>query len=667
LTMEYVEGTSLSRVLEQSRTLSIARTIEIASAVAAGLGAAHAVGVVHRDLKPENVLIAKDGRAVITDFGVARPMESGSTTVTMGLAVGTPAYMAPEQVEARRDIDQRADIYALGVVLFELLSGELPFVGDTALAMAAARLVQPVPDVRSRRPDVPAPLAELVRKCMARDRDARFSNVGEIVRALASITMPLQTRMSITPPASAPSNAAKAIAVLPFRNAGSNDDAFIAEGLWEDLIDGLSMTNGLRVRPRSSVVRYFGVDKDPTEVGKELGVDVIVEGSVRRLGEHIRVAARLLNVGDGFQLWAKKFDRQSKDLFALSDEMATAVAEALTIERTVPERHAPATGAAVELYLKARAASRKMFRDAMPQAVALYEQALQLAPDDPTILAGYAFIQIRRWFFGHEDAFEHAKSAAERAIAAAPHLHEARHTLAVLKLHTGDQIGSFREFKSLAAQGHLGAHESLAGLLSEIDMEAEGRAHIDAALQIDPSSPFAHYELCRFYALRGQWVEGELAMQRLLGGDSSAQRSELSAAYLRFLIWRGEVAEARARIATNPNTHRGPLSRDVLDAVLSGGTDPVVLREVFRNAQVAGSIRRRSLLHQLEVEIAGLLGAGDWAIDALTRADEALLLDLAWMRRCPILTCAREHPGYAEVERRVAARARVLELAYRER
>ena len=190
---------------------------------------------------------------VLTNFGIARPLEAAGPTMTSGLAIGRPAYMAPEQVEARRDIDGRVDIYTFGILLFVVLSRTLPFHGETSLAIAAARLIQPPPDVRTRKPDVPAPLAEVVLKCMARDRDARFANFQEVTQALAKLTMPIPSSIGFAPSSLPSQETVKTVAVLPFRNAGASEDAFLADGLWDDLIDSLSMTAGLRVRPRSSM------------------------------------------------------------------------------------------------------------------------------------------------------------------------------------------------------------------------------------------------------------------------------------------------------------------------------------------------------------------------------------------------------------------------------
>ena len=189
LTMELVEGESLSAILAREKRLSVSQTIDVAAAVCEGLAAAHAAGVVHRDLKPDNVLVAKDGRVVLTDFGIARALEQVGIH-TMGSPIGTPAYMAPEQLEASPNIDGRADQYAFGVMLFEMLTGALPFTGPSPYAIAAARLMQPPPDPRSVRPDLPDVIANVIMRCMARKPEDRFAKIEEIAFRLGSATLP---------------------------------------------------------------------------------------------------------------------------------------------------------------------------------------------------------------------------------------------------------------------------------------------------------------------------------------------------------------------------------------------------------------------------------------------------------------------------------------------
>ncbi|MBI4953667.1 MAG: protein kinase, partial [Myxococcales bacterium] len=396
LTMELVEGDSLGALLEREGRLPLGRAVEIARGICAGLASAHAAGVVHRDLKPDNVLLARDGRVVVSDFGIARALVVGSSAETMGSVVGTPAYMAPEQVEGRHDVDHRADIYAFGALFYEMLVGERAWPGDAPFAVAAARLVADPPDPRAVRAELPAACAELVLCCLERRPEDRVASIAEVEAGLAAVVLP--TLVGVGEPrgpgaTGAPGTAGatlaagprarqpdKTVAVLPFRNTGGPEDAYLADELTDDLIDNLSMTPGLRVSARGAVARYRNADGDPREIGRDLGVRVVVEGSVRRTRGGLRVTARLVSVADGFQLWAKRFDRPAEDALAVNDEAAAAIAAALTVEHQKSERDAPSDPRAVELYLRARHEYRKFWPEHQRRAIEHFDQALALAP-----------------------------------------------------------------------------------------------------------------------------------------------------------------------------------------------------------------------------------------------------------------------------------------------
>ncbi|RYE87714.1 MAG: protein kinase, partial [Myxococcales bacterium] len=326
LTMELVEGEALSDLIVRRGGLGQGEALAIGRQVCAGMAAAHAAGVIHRDLKPDNVLMARDGRAVITDFGIARthlPGALGGAGMTSGKVLGTPAYMAPEQVESRDDIDARADIYAFGELLYEALTGERAWQGDSPFLVATARLLQPPPDPRARRADLPAPLAELVLRCLARDRDQRFASADDLAQGLDAVAAsPRQPAATLpTPTAWQVPRREKTVAVLSFRNLGLPEDAYMVEGLVEDLLDVLASVQGLRVRARGP----GPAAGDAAEEGRRLGVDVVVEGSVRRVGPAMRVSARLVGAHDGFQIWSARFDRPLSEAFSLNDEVARAI------------------------------------------------------------------------------------------------------------------------------------------------------------------------------------------------------------------------------------------------------------------------------------------------------------------------------------------------------
>jgi serine/threonine-protein kinase len=678
LTMEYVEGESLSTLIARQGALPVARVIEIAMAVCAGLAAAHAAGVVHRDLKPENLLMEKDGRVVITDFGIARAFVDDGSRTQVGMAIGTPAYMAPEQVQGLSDIDARADIYALGAMLYELFTGDKAWKGDSIVTVAAARLVQPPPDPRSKRPELPTACATLVLKCMARDRSDRYASAHAVAEELVNLTMPAANRKAMgtlvapalpaQPVASAATSPGeKTVAVLPFRNSGAAEDDYIAEGLTDDLIDTLSMTRGLKVRPRGVVMRFKGVDSDLRELGRDLGVQVVVEGNVRKTPVGVRINSRLVSVADGFQLWAKRFDRPEKDLLVVNDEVAKAIADALTVDLSAPAREAPTDPVSIELYLRARQEYRKFWLPATERSVALFEQALARAPDDPTILAGYA-MALARMAFGNGENAPRARKAAERAVAAAPHLGETHLAMAHALFQLGDAAGAVKSFKvALARAPALAeAHTQLGMILGEVGLLDDAARWLETALGLDPSAHVTARTLARICFMRGDW-------ERTLSLMDDARRVEGEFGYRvnigRFLMWRRDQESARKMFASFPaeeNERLSPVQRVVWEALMHK-TSPFDLPD-YQNMlgpTSAGGWRRGAYFYQLGAEMAAYLEDDARFMQALAGAVSTGLIDLAWIDRCPLLDKYRSAPDMHRARIIVEERAsRVIE-AYR--
>ena len=479
LTMEFVEGHMLSARIDvgpsgTGRPLPLPLLLQVVQQICAGLGAAHAVGVIHRDLKPDNIMFGSDGRVTITDFGIARALQSSAASlVATGEFVGTPEYMSPEQAEGGA-IDLRTDIYSLGVMLFELLTGTVPFTGATPLITAAARLLKPAPDPRSRRPGLSEAVAQVVLRCLAQKPQDRYASAEEVAHALSaaledstsnnsgiftviprSASEQPQTIQSGELPSDGHTTVSAglrgildggavlslALAVLPFRNQGPAEDAYLADGLTDDLIDALSMVKGLRVRSRGAV-RAQSAQSDPTLIGRALDVEVLVDGTVRRAGQQLRIAARLVKVADGDQVWAQRFDRPAAEALQVSDEVAQAVAAALIGGAAGPSRAVLQDGEAVDLYLRARALSQPGTGPGLRESMPLYEKALALRPGDPTVLTAYAQARSRLWFFGGEGSGELARAAAEQAVAAAPERGEPRLALATVRFHEGDPAGA---------------------------------------------------------------------------------------------------------------------------------------------------------------------------------------------------------------------------------
>ncbi len=660
LTMELVEGEPLSSVLLRERVLAFDRAIAIASAVCVGLSAAHDVGIIHRDLKPENVLLSRDGSIKIADFGIAMVVASGAATPRL---VGTPAYMAPEQVLGVDKLDARTDLYALGVILYEMVTGELPFTAPSPLATAAMRLMMPAPDPRELRPDMPAALAELLLSCMAKEVTSRPRDATAVGAMLARITqapraLPPRPQKSVVAPAMPPSTS---LAVLPFKNSGPADDGYLADGLTDDLVDRLSMARGLRVCSRGAV-EAAGTSLDPRALGQRLGVQVFVEGSIRRVGTRLRVAARLVSVADGFQVWAERFDGEARDILKLGDAAAEAVSRALMVNHAALRPATALETDVLELYLRGRRAYHAFGPAQAREAVHLLRRAAASAPDDPTILAGYSLALVRLIAFAPDspDMADDPLAVAERAAELAPMLGDTHVALSSMLLHAGDYARTTSELRVALELAPLNPEGNalLGRLLCETGRLEDGLRRLRAALQLDPRLEIARLDEARAYGLLGDGDTSEAILARA-GKGSPANAVPILFTRIRFAHW------ARRDLASLMATVRGtPIENDpLLTALLRLGRPEVALdprivdwiRSLIGRRNV--SVRRRAHAEQLLVETFCIANQHEQASVHLVNADDALLLDIAWLDRCPLLAPLRE----SETFRRV--RASVLERA----
>lgn len=677
LTMEYVRGEPLSRLLERHGRLPVQRAAPILAEVCDGLDAAHAVGVVHRDVKPDNVLIAEGGRVVVTDFGIAREGVGAQAARLTRAPAGTPAYMAPEQLEGGA-ITARTDLYALGAMMFELLTGELPFGGDTAFAVALARLREPPRDPRAIVPALPAAAAALVLECLSRAPEGRPEAARDVAAALRAMASAVESSGTIaaasalgaaaeassrtTPGAARP----RALAVLPFRNGGAPDDEYLASGLTEDLLDALCTRRGIRVLAMGAVEGLRDRPRDAREAGRELGVDLVVEGSVRRAGGGLRVNVRLIEVESGYQAWAKRFDVSPEQILGVQDEAAQAIAAALSLDGGAPAREAPTDPAALDLYLRARHLFNLHTQADSEAAVELFEQALSRAPENPMLSSGLSMALVRRSFFMpsmDSVLFARARTAAERAARGAPLLGEPHLALAQLHLYTSDGAAAAREAREAIARAPslADAHELLGRLLIEAGRVADGARRLEVAIGLDPKLDAAPWELLRVAALEGDWARFDARMASILG--PSGERRSRWAFHARYAAWRGDreaLLDTERGFERAHDTQGKPaefvrqllavyLRREGVGETLAGQ------REIAKTAGL--SPRLRQWLHQNRAEMAGFMGLRDEALDALRCADETMLFDLFWLERCPLLACVRGEPGYAEVLSSVRARA----------
>ena len=439
--MPYVTGESLRRKLEREKQLSVEEALTITRQVAAGLGYAHARHVIHRDVKPENILL-HEGEAMIADFGIALAASAAGERLTeTGLAVGTPAYMSPEQTFAEPTLDARSDVYSLAAVLYEMLSGEPPYTGATAQVLIAKRMADPVPAVRRLRAGVPLAVEQALTRALAKAPADRFASVGAFVEALAAPARPR----------------APAVAVLPFLNLSADpENEFFADGITEDVIAHLSKIRALRVISRTSVLPFKQRDRPLKEIAARLEATTILEGSVRRAGDRVRIVAQLVDAETDRHLWAETYDRQLTDIFAIQTDVALQIATALEAELSADERtrirKEPTSDLqAYRLYLQGRHWLIGYTPGSMEQAVEYFGRAIA---QDPGYALAHASVAMAYAELGElgavapEVAYRKATEASAQALRLDPELGEAHSVAAYLKtLWDYDWAGAETEFR----------------------------------------------------------------------------------------------------------------------------------------------------------------------------------------------------------------------------
>jgi serine/threonine protein kinase/Flp pilus assembly protein TadD len=424
--MPYVEGESLRQRLEREGKLPIEDALAIARAVAAALDYAHRQHVVHRDIKPENVML-HEGEAVVTDFGIAKAVTAAGQHLTQtGTAVGTPAYMSPEQAAGQAELDGRSDIYSLGAMLYEMLGGTPPFTGPTVQAIVAQLFTEPVPSLRERRPEVPDWLEAAVERALAKQAAERWDTPSAFAQALA------WPAAGSTPPGS-PAGSSKSIAVLAFVNMSADpENEYFTDGIAEEIINALNKVQALRVASRTSSFAFKGKQADVQEIGRKLRVATVLEGSVRKAGARLRVTAQLVNVADGFQLWSERYDRQLEDVFAIQDEIADNIVKALRVVLTPEEKRAieqaPTENVqAYEYYLRGRQYFHQFRRTGMQAARRMFERAIETDEQFALAHAGLAdccaFLYM--YWDGSKANLDAAEAASRRALELDPALAEA--------------------------------------------------------------------------------------------------------------------------------------------------------------------------------------------------------------------------------------------------
>ena len=511
LTMELVEGQGLDRLIPPGG-LPLSQVFDIGTAVADALATAHEKGIIHRDLKPANVMVTTSGHVKVLDFGLAKLVENKPAadldeTEALGLTqagsiLGTVPYMSPEQLRGQ-PVDNRSDIFSLGVLLYELATGRRPFLGDNSADLTSAILKESPPPLTTLKPDLPPQLGRIVERCLEKERDNRYQTALDVRNELRSLRREVESGVSYASatvsakqpaprptqrrwwmiisaaavvvvaglvflqsqnktPSAGPVPSEKSIAVLPFADLSpKQDQAYFSDGISEELLNLLARVHGLKVTARTSSFSFKGKDIEVPEIGRQLGVSHVLEGSVQMSGERVRITAQLIQTADGFQVWSQNWDRKIDDIFAIQDEIAGEVVKELrvTLLGDVPKTRTT-DPKAYALYLQALQLAQTRSARGYAQSDSLYRVALDIDSTYAPSWVNLASNVVNEVFIGlrsAKDGFPLAREAANKALAIDP--------------------------ESATAHAALGSTAVAEGNL------AEAATHFQRALELDPSSP----------------------------------------------------------------------------------------------------------------------------------------------------------------------------------
>jgi tetratricopeptide (TPR) repeat protein len=651
ITMEYVEGESLASVLKRG-PLEVATFLDLARAMCDGLAAAHAAGVVHRDLKPANVLVGEGGRAVITDFGIA----CLATSLDVWKSSGTPRYMAPEQIEGQ-PADVRTDIYALGLVFFEMLTGHRPFAESEWKTEVLRRLSEPAPDPRTFA-DVPPALTEIIRRALATQPEHRYASVYELRVALA--TVGVVRKETIVASTEAPLSALS-IAVLPPRTSGD-----VPEGLEEHFADTLR-TLGLRV-PSAAAVAALSA-RDPREIGRALAVDVVLEIELHCDGAHVAAEAKLIGVADGLALVHRRSTIAVDQLMRWGLRIVSDVGAALRARPAIDlqSRALIDDRETLDLYLQARRLYYQKWAAPNDRACALLERALERKPDEPILLAAFACALARRAAYGAEHELARAIEAVSRTRALAPWSPETYVASATIHMQLAEYeeaVGDLRTALRIAPW-HPEAHARIGEIAAEVGLVADAERHVATASTLEPAFKMSSaWTVARLRALSGDIAEAD----RVMGPPPTEEwlRNQYFMQRTRLLLL--DFSEPRVRALREAVESCAFDVKVVIEMVLLALTTRSNVDEVagmLGRSGGAGSILRRiSFFQVLQTELLAFDGRWDGAFESLSTAERAGLVDVFWIDRCALLDAVRSDARFVEIAARVRARAQRVAAAY---
>ncbi len=647
--MPYAGCESLRDRLQREGQLPIDAALRITRAVGAALGYAHRHHVIHRDIKPENILL-QEGEPVVADFGVATAMwAAGGDNVYItdrGFAVGTPAYMSPEQASAERDLDGRSDLYSLACVLYEMLAGRPPFAGSGARATMARHAIEPPAPIRSLRPTVPLGVELALQRALAKSPSERFATMAEFCDAL------LAPAPTVTPMIGADQ---RSIAVLPFVNSSADpENEYFSDGMTDELITALSKVEGLQVASRTSVFALKSLREDVRTLGNRLNVATVLDGTVRKAGNRIRITVQLSRVSDGRLLWSERYDREMSDVFAIQDEIAGTIVRTLRttllgdLGDPTPVRYT-ANVKAYSLYLKGRFCWNRRTQEGIREGIQYFEQAIAEDPEYALAYSGLADSYALDLDYKGAPVFEgmeRAKVEARKAIALDESLAEAHTSLGwVTFIYDWDWAGAEQQFRRAVELNprYSTARQWYSWFLAAMGRFEESLEHGRIAVELDPASVSIRRSMgwLQYYARHYDAALDNLRRGLAMNPTAEETHRLLGLVYLQ----QGSLDEAAAAfkeaIANSPN-----------DALALAGLGHVAVRRgradealtILAELDARGRSRYVSPVAQTQLYVT--LGQRDRAFEWMDKAFQDRRGWLAYLKIEPMLDGIRDDPRF---------------------
>ena len=628
LTMERVLGENLEQKAIRGG-MEFRPFMDLARPLAEALCAAHEKGITHRDLKPANIMVTEDGLVKVLDFGLAKLQESpddmeATDVQTRGLTqegtiLGTVPYMSPEQLQGRA-VDHRSDIFSLGIIFYQLLTGKRPFIGETSVDIISAILRDTPRPVTEINVSLPNHMGRIVRRCLNKDANDRYQTARDLLNDLKELKEEISRNEE---------QSVNSVAVLPFANMSPDpEQEYFCEGIAEELINGLGRLKNLRVASRTSAFKFKGSDHDIREIGEHLNVDKVVEGSVRKAGNRVRITVQLINVQDGYRLWSERYDRKLEDIFAIQDEIAESIVRALEVTLSPKERRSIQNVAtrdvgAYDFYLRGRKYFYEFDRLNWEHARQMFERAIKL---DPNYALAYAAIaDCWSFLFMYSGSSEHLR-----------------------------QLAGVASRKALELDPDLAEAYASRGMVLSLEQDHEEAAeHFEKAIQLNPKLYEAYYFYARANAAQGNLLKAAHLYEQAIEVRPDDYQAPLLLPQVYFGLNRKEdaiaarragIEKAQRHIALNPS--------DVRALYLCGGSLAQV-GEVEKGLELVGRAvtiapNEPGLLYNAACTYS-TLGRTDEALEHLEQAVRAGYSHKEWLENDADFDPIRDQPRFKAV------------------